>query len=84
MMTSQGKKENGIEVGNHFDKYGSKNPIAKYLMQGFTSALDDLVNYVDVKETHEVGCGEGHLTLRWLNQGLSVRGSDFYTCYSKC
>jgi SAM-dependent methyltransferase len=77
MKIVQGQVEGGIEVGNHFDKYGSKNPIAKYLMQGFTDALDALVKKTNQNTIHEIGCGEGHWTLRWLAQGKSVRGCDF-------
>lgn len=77
MKVVQGQIEGGIEVGNHYDKYGSTNPIARYLMQGFTDALDALVEKTGAQNIHEVGCGEGHWTLRWLSQGKQVRGCDF-------
>lgn len=77
MKVVEGQIESGIEVGNHYDKYGSKNPIARYLMQGFTDALDALVQQTGVSTIHEIGCGEGHWTLRWLAQGKTVRGCDF-------
>ena len=77
MKVVQGQIEAGIEVGNHYDKYGSTNPIARYLMQGFTEALDDLVEKTGAHTIHEIGCGEGHWTLRWLAQGKQVRGCDF-------
>lgn len=77
MKVVQGQMEAGIEVGNHFDKYGSTNPIAKYLMQGFTNALDTLVTQTGENQIHEIGCGEGHWTLRWQAQGKIVRGCDF-------
>ncbi len=77
MKVSQGQTELGIEVGNHYDKYGSKNPIAQYLMQGFTNTLDDLVLQTGEKNIHEIGCGEGYWVMRWLMQGKKVRGCDF-------
>ncbi len=77
MKVVQGQIEGGIEVGNHYDKYGSKNPIARYLMQGFTDALDTLVDITGAKTIHEIGCGEGHWAMRWLAQGKEVRGCDF-------
>lgn len=77
MKVVQGQIEAGIEVGNHYDKYGSTNSIARYLMQGFTDALDTLVQKTGAQTIHEIGCGEGHWTLRWLAQGKQVRGCDF-------
>ncbi|HQN65563.1 MAG TPA: class I SAM-dependent methyltransferase [Methylophilus sp.] len=77
MKLSQGQIESGIEVGNHYNKYGSKNPIAQYLMRGFMHNLDDLVKASGQTEMHEIGCGEGVLSLRWLAQGMHVRACDF-------
>lgn len=77
MKISQGKKEQGIEVGNHYDKYASKNPIAQFLMAGFSRSLDNLVKKTGQVKLHEIGCGEGYWTLRWLAQGLEAKGCDF-------
>jgi len=74
---SEGLKENGIVVGNAYDKYGSSNPIERWLMQGYVSAMTELVDKVKPVSIHEVGCGEGYWTLKWLEQGIVVRGSDF-------
>lgn len=70
-------KENGVVVGNAYDKYGSSNPIERWLMQGFGSAMTELVDKVNPASIHEVGCGEGYWTLKWLEQGITARGSDF-------
>lgn len=51
----------GNVVGNHYDKYGTKNPIARKLMQGFLDAATDLYGRVDPTTVLEVGCGEGLL-----------------------
>lgn len=77
MKIAAGETENGIIIGNHFDKYQSANPIVKQMMKGFESALDDLVEIATPTSIHEVGCGEGHLTIRWLEKGFLVKGSDF-------
>ena len=71
--------ENGVVIGNAFDKYGSRNPIVRYLMRGFETSLRSLVKKAGVREIHEVGCGEGYWTLRWLEDGYHVRGSDVST-----
>jgi 2-polyprenyl-3-methyl-5-hydroxy-6-metoxy-1,4-benzoquinol methylase len=72
-----GFEEQGIVVGNIYDKYSSNNPIVRYIMQGFESSLSDLVQIVAPESIHEIGCGEGYWTLRWAEQGISVRGCDF-------
>ncbi|TYO96596.1 class I SAM-dependent methyltransferase [Desulfallas thermosapovorans] len=77
MKISGGLTEKGVVVGNCYDKYGSRNPIARRLIKGFESALTELVDKVKPSNIHEVGCGEGYWTLRWLEQGIAVRGSDF-------
>lgn len=77
MKISQGKQEAGIEVGNHFDKYGSKNPIVKWMMHGFTRSLDHFIAKTGEKVVHEIGCGEGVLSLRLVKQGYQVKACDF-------
>ena len=76
---SGGIKENGIVVGNAYDKYGSSNPIVKWMMQGFESTLSNLVAKASPHEIHEIGCGEGYWVLRWNEQGMVTRGCDFST-----
>lgn len=48
-------------VGNHYDKYGTANPIARALMSGFMNAACDLYRFAGASSVLEVGCGEGHL-----------------------
>ncbi len=79
MKVSQGRIEDGIVVGNTYDKYGTKNPIARKLMHGFHSSLETLVEQCAPTSIHEVGCGEGFLAMEWQEQGIDVRGSDFST-----
>jgi 2-polyprenyl-3-methyl-5-hydroxy-6-metoxy-1,4-benzoquinol methylase len=77
MKISEGIEEEGIVVGNAYDKYASTNPIVRALMKGFESSLADMIAKVAPKTVHEVGCGEGYHSLRWKKQGLQVLGSDF-------
>lgn len=72
-----GKSEYGVEVGNFYDKYNSKNPIVKVLMQGFALNLNALVNMTGAKDIHEVGCGEGYWINQWATKGVEIQGSDF-------
>ena len=76
---SGGIKENGIVVGNAYDKYGASNPIVKWMMQGFESTLSNLVAKAAPQDIHEIGCGEGYWVLRWNEQGMVTRGCDFST-----
>lgn len=69
--------EDGVIAGNFYDKYGSSNPIARFLMQRFFASVEGLVGLTGAHVIHEVGCGEGHLSRRLANAGYAVRGSDF-------
>jgi ubiquinone/menaquinone biosynthesis C-methylase UbiE len=51
----------GSVVGNVYDKYGTKNPVARAMMRGFLRAVTDLYAQVAPSSVLEVGCGEGHL-----------------------
>lgn len=77
MRISKGEIEQGVVVGNTYDKYGSKNPLVRLLMHGFESNLQQLILKAGVNEIHEIGCGEGYWILKWLEEGKNARGSDF-------
>lgn len=77
MKLAKGIQEDGVFIGNHFDKYGSRNPIVRGLMRGFENSLLDLISRTSAEEIHEVGCGEGYWTLQLYHQKMNVRGSDF-------
>jgi 2-polyprenyl-3-methyl-5-hydroxy-6-metoxy-1,4-benzoquinol methylase len=72
-----GAKEDGVVIGNAYDKYGSKNPVVKWMMNGFASALSDLIARAAPEFIHEIGCGEGYWVLLWNERGLNARGCDF-------
>lgn len=55
----------GVVAGNPYDKYGTKNPVARRLMSAFLEGFDELVALAGPMESVlEVGCGEGHITAR--------------------
>jgi SAM-dependent methyltransferase len=64
--------------GNVYDKYGTSNPLARRLMAGFMSRLDELVELTGAKDAHEVGCGEGELAIRLARRGIRIRGTDAF------
>lgn len=65
-------------VGNVYDKYGTKNPLAKALMNGFLSAVTELVRVRRPSSILEVGCGEGKLAQQLLMAG--IRPQRFVAC----
>jgi 2-polyprenyl-3-methyl-5-hydroxy-6-metoxy-1,4-benzoquinol methylase len=77
MKVTGGDEENGIVVGNTFDKYNSSNPLVNIIMRGFESSLSQLVSQTTPLSIHEVGCGEGYWTIHWAKKGAKVKGSDF-------
>ena len=62
--------------GNVYDKYASRHPIERRLVDGFLAELDRMVELTGARDAHEVGCGEGELARRLAGQGLRVRGTD--------
>jgi 2-polyprenyl-3-methyl-5-hydroxy-6-metoxy-1,4-benzoquinol methylase len=62
--------------GNYYNKYESRNPVARRLMDNFLRAFDEITSSVDIRTAYEVGCGEGNLSLRLARRGVVVRASD--------
>lgn len=62
--------------GNYYDKHGTSNPVARYLVEGFYGAFDDLLRLSGAKSLHELGCGEGVLSIRAAKAGYQVSGTD--------
>ena len=73
MKVAGGLQEDGIVIGNTYDKYGSRNPVVRYLMKGYEESLNEMVDFVKPESIHEVGCGEGYWSLKWLEKGIATR-----------
>ncbi len=70
----------GVVAGNTYDKYGTTNPVARRLMEGFDAGLFDLLGRTrPAASVLEVGCGEGHVTakLAAFFAGAELLGTDF-------
>ena len=67
----------GNIVGNVYDKYGTRNPIARALMRGFTGAVTNLYLGTGARSVLEVGCGEGHLADHLIR---AARPARFEAC----
>lgn len=48
--------------GNYYDKYHTKNPIARALMKGFYDSLNNSLDKVKFQRVLDAGCGEGEIT----------------------
>lgn len=62
--------EGGV-LGNVYDKYGTSNPIAKWLMGGFLASTLELYAHAAPRSVLEVGCGEGKLADYLMREGPS-------------
>ncbi|MEO1594698.1 MAG: class I SAM-dependent methyltransferase [Pseudomonadota bacterium] len=77
-MADDIRTEDGVPIGNHYDKYASGNPIARALMRGFEEQVLELVRQTGARDIHEVGCGEGHLARMIASTAPErFRASDF-------
>lgn len=68
-----------VVAGNVYDKYGTRNPVARLLMREFDRGMQSLLAMTrDVASILEVGCGEGEVTRKladWF-PGAQVMGTD--------
>ncbi len=51
-------------AGNTYDKYGTRNPVARFLVSRFLAAVEDAVREASPRSLLDVGCGEGVVTER--------------------
>jgi 2-polyprenyl-3-methyl-5-hydroxy-6-metoxy-1,4-benzoquinol methylase len=63
-------------AGNVYDKYGTRNPVERRLVGNFLDDVRQLAARSGAPEAHEVGCGEGELSLMLAREGIRMRGSD--------
>lgn len=74
---SETNRSGGFFQGRYSaDKYQSKNPLARGLVQNFMSTVLSLARKTGVASVHEVGCGEGQLCGMFAQAGMNVRGCD--------
>ena len=65
-------------AGNIFNKIGTKNPLAKTLLAGYSRELDRFLQRIQPRRLVEVGCGEGFI-LRHINEqssAINMHGID--------
>lgn len=70
-LTEHGADE--IVLGNVYNKYASRNPVARYLFNGFMRSLEQLLEPLRPRSILEVGCGEGLLAGRLSNWKKEAR-----------
>ena len=65
-------------AGNTYDKYGTRNPVARRLVARFLAEADEAVRETGASSVLDVGCGEGVVTERIakLLPGARVVGLD--------
>jgi ubiquinone/menaquinone biosynthesis C-methylase UbiE len=51
-------------AGNTYDKYGTRNPVARFLVERFLRAVDEAVAEIGPASVLDAGCGEGTVTAR--------------------
>lgn len=77
-MTVEVENASDNIVGNVYDKYGTRNPVARLLMRGFLDAVTDLYCASAPTSVLEVGCGEGRLAQHLFTHGR--RPERFVAC----
>lgn len=60
-------------VGNIYDKYGTKNPVARLLMRRFLGTVTEFAAGVSAQSVLEIGCGEGRLAQHLYERLHSTR-----------
>lgn len=63
-------------AGNFYDKYNTRNPIARSLMARFLASFDELAAMGTIGRSLEIGCGEGELSIRLARFGWQAEGFD--------
>jgi 2-polyprenyl-3-methyl-5-hydroxy-6-metoxy-1,4-benzoquinol methylase len=53
-----------IVTGNYFDKYGSKNPLVRWVVGRYLTTLFDLLERRPFSSVLDAGCGEGEIIHR--------------------
>ena len=73
----------GSVVGNVYDKYGTKNPLARAMMGSFLRAVTGFYAGVAPRSVLEVGCGEGRLAQHLVTSAPRLPPTLFAGCSHK-
>jgi 2-polyprenyl-3-methyl-5-hydroxy-6-metoxy-1,4-benzoquinol methylase len=76
---TQSVPHDAVIAGNVYDKYETRNPVARRLMAGFDRGMFELLAGTGrVASVLEVGCGEGHVTAKLARTypGARILGTD--------
>lgn len=65
-------------VGNVYNKYRSRNPVSRFLINRFTSRIQTIIEEQAPRHVLEVGCGEGYLITDVFSKCKSIE------CISAC
>ncbi len=68
MTGQENDAADGGFICNVYDKYGTKNPVARWLMNGFLETVSMFYRRTCARSVLEVGCGEGRLADHLIRQ----------------
>lgn len=71
MVAEQQSPPDSVPTGNYTDKYSSKNPVQRRLVDNFISVTDGVLEEISPASLLDVGCGEGVLTRKWANECMN-------------
>ena len=60
-MREENNNVDGIVTGNYFNKFESKNPLVRFVMNKYHQELEKSIGRMRVSRLLEVGCGEGNI-----------------------
>jgi ubiquinone/menaquinone biosynthesis C-methylase UbiE len=72
-VTNPTHAADGTVLGNTYDKYNTRNPLARLLQAGFERNVNDLFDSTKPESLLDIGCGEGVLTAQWAQRIAPAR-----------